>query len=135
MDLKLLTLYTLISLLTIEILCIITKFGNREELYEIFFSTVNIFIMLIILFFTILLYLFSLKKKLVEEYVALNCTEKISVAEYERLKKRLTNTEVEKLVKSQKFLEYQKNKEYNNYSDENEMIQNSSRSNNDIKKL
>lgn len=57
-----------------------------------------------------ILYFYFYLKQLSEKKVALNCSHKISVAEYEKMKKELTERELKKLKESKEFKNYMINK-------------------------
>jgi len=60
----------------------------------------------IILCFCALLYLIYHIYFLKEHYVALGCSSKLSNEEYEKMKKLMTKSEVEKLTRSNEYQEY-----------------------------
>ena len=76
-------------------------------------SKTNYFLWFIIaLSFCVLAYLFYHSHQLKQHYIALNCSNKLTREEYEKMIKTLTRSEVDKLERSSGYREYQMKRQF-----------------------
>lgn len=90
-------------------LLLISTIISPELIFEIFsfqYPPIRVCTVLIVLSILGLIYLFFERQKLIENKVAFNSASKMSVEEYEEMKKHMTKTEVEKLIHSKEYNDF-----------------------------